>query len=648
MVSQGQNFTFVFDAPISTPPPPRPQQEKSQQMPPPVAPAKWQSARSNKGQGGALAQLEKAGEQVQRSAIRRTPRFQSVTPAIAPAEQTLNPMAPAQQAIPKQRRKGKQLLGPGAPWTGPAQLPQDHQLQLAGPVTPTWTMPFTPDRQAAPATPTISQLVNSPQFSQVYTAEQPRTSIPASPRVEHVPTLTGPVGHVSDAGNHSNSEDDELEPEDHNPQSDVEVELISSAEEDNDEHQSAPAAMNAPAPVNASALTNAPAPVNASALTNAPASMNVPPSVQIQPHLAAGRQLNNGLCVTVSVQSTNVLDQHWQMNRTPKAPNLRALLKLQQQNAGRAVAGADATDSDEESTAAALSSLKRPKGSRTSRKEVKCRRASKAKEDGDDDDSDVEWKETLRLAKARTHLYLLTVDAFPDVETFLTEASECIYEACQQIEENGGISPIQRPNPVPPKYVKKVYDDQSTFRGNVKRAGANLLVYSCIPAPIAGRSKAQNCAFVKDEITGLLANGQFLHGRDENGNHVNFGSDYLEHLSTLYLFKDDKRLGKGFPSVFGEELPVETIAFFATVLTNNFDEWKTGKHMKIDFTATTYTKVYSHLLAEARATDNNVKHGPIFKALRQRWSKNGREGIWNNDDNKNAEDDNRSFGIDLS
>ncbi|KAA1478104.1 hypothetical protein DENSPDRAFT_854755 [Dentipellis sp. KUC8613] len=80
-----------------------------------------QSSRATRGQGGAAAQLEKAGVKVQEKAVRRGQRFQPVQASDNPdVPMELNPMAPSQPE-PRQRRGRKQKGDVQPPPPGPMQ-----------------------------------------------------------------------------------------------------------------------------------------------------------------------------------------------------------------------------------------------------------------------------------------------------------------------------------------------------------------------------------------------------------------------------------------------------------------------------------------------------------------------------------------------
>ncbi|KAA1476823.1 hypothetical protein DENSPDRAFT_884606 [Dentipellis sp. KUC8613] len=261
------------------------------------------------------------------------------------------------------------------------------------------------------------------------------------------------------------------------------------------------------------------------------------------------------------------------------------------------------------------------------------------------DNYDAKWRAVLRLAKARAHIYLLTQDAFPSTKKFTQEVVECIYEACMELSACGKIPPIQfEPREeIPEIYVKKVYEDQSTFRGDIKRAGATIAENMLIRPAIDNVPRAEYKTKIKAAVKTLRSHSAFLHAVDTRGELVNFASPCLEHFITSYLFKDNRRLGNRFPADF-EEIPITTIALFGAVLRNNIDEWKHGKYALREFTTARYLHVYKEIKKSAEEVAADPVHGHAFAELCRSWG--GGSGLgWNSSDD---DSDNDSIGVNLS
>ncbi|KAA1479645.1 hypothetical protein DENSPDRAFT_855490 [Dentipellis sp. KUC8613] len=538
------------------------------------APGRRQSSRATKGQGSAASQLQRAGEKVQEPAVRRTERFQVLEPSVAAGEPPVvdNPMAPA-----------KMLSTPTV------SRPQPRRVHKGSKSASEASEPFVLSHR----------MVHGQQPSPPVTV-----STPVAPSQSRSHSRSGggdENGNASDRDSTSDGTGDngkEGESGDDGTSGDESDSVQSSA----DEHQ---------------------------------VRVTLQPSV-VDPVVVSEDALS---CFKVSSKSASVVEQHWKKNRRPKAPSAGKLQRLKQQSLPRSQKTSSAhgndkspSDSDVEVSDARKRRKHRDPASKTPSKRQRNApthngsNGNNSDDNGNNNNDSQLWKEVIAMAKSRAHLFLLTEDAFPAYDQYMAEAADCIYEACVVLQEQGIVPPIQceadhsKVEQIPFKYVEKVYGNQSTFRGDVKRHAA-IFIENLIISETAKIDDGPQCwKKVREAVAKLNRKFAFLHLIDSEGRRVRFGGPWVQQLCTTYLFKDDKDIGNLYPDRFQDGVPIETVAFFGTVMQNILDEWKTGKFIQHKFFAADYKKVYKKILRRACKADAHPVRGPAFRRLRQSWA----------------------------
>ncbi|KAF7982861.1 hypothetical protein HWV62_25082 [Athelia sp. TMB] len=235
----------------------------------------------------------------------------------------------------------------------------------------------------------------------------------------------------------------------------------------------------------------------------------------------------------------------------------------------------------------------------------------------------------LTSAKQNWRLWLVMNWGFPKFRERKAELTGCITRAIAAYEADGGALD----KGYYPKYkqamVKLVWEDSSSFRGELKRVARQQVTvsYGFIPRQPEPDSEerplnpAQYRAHIKAAIADLVLQGQFMHnGHDKLGKTNNLTHPAIGDICRTFFYGSSTRLGHEFPQEFSSEVPDMAIALVITAIKCALDEWATGVFKSVPFAAEVYESPYEttvKLIAKVKADDY---HGAKLKKAQRDWA----------------------------
>ncbi|KAJ7790485.1 hypothetical protein B0H14DRAFT_210673 [Mycena olivaceomarginata] len=218
----------------------------------------------------------------------------------------------------------------------------------------------------------------------------------------------------------------------------------------------------------------------------------------------------------------------------------------------------------------------------------------------------------LIRAMAEYCMFIVTINAFPDVALQLVWARECFRNACRVASEHFTITD---------RMIKLITKRGSWIRSQIITACRTLFA----PHYQFNRTSASSAVIEANrELSDKLSKGAVYHYKDVDASTGYAENSILGHIRKESLFKKKTSLGIIFASHF-DPYPAPTLAIEFSALQHCNSEWSTGKFVMAEFTEKEVSKNYAtHLKDIQRWADINKG---VVDNIRRKWYKRASQGL---------------------
>ncbi|SJK99346.1 uncharacterized protein ARMOST_02639 [Armillaria ostoyae] len=166
--------------------------------------------------------------------------------------------------------------------------------------------------------------------------------------------------------------------------------------------------------------------------------------------------------------------------------------------------------------------------------------------------------------------------------------------------------------------MKLITQRSSQARGECKSKARPLV------APAFGINPERPLREVRNKVEDLLDRMNFLY-KDPVARTGLFQNQIISVLINTIWFKNKNDEGANNPYFLQDGIPLPTIALVFTVIECCLDEWQTGQHVDVQFTAASYKEKYNGHLKTLQDFDQRTKEVGIIPKLRYSLAKKARK-----------------------